>query len=169
MNSVASRIRTTKLEQKLTAKLMDCLFLELEEYPRVSIDRTDRIALIKNLVEYQHALRGEELAARRELFMELRPKSAPVDVLREPTLAELQAIDWDNLDREHAKGQVAVAQTARRRQLLLQRLAGQGSLKNMFTLIAKHRGKTHGRLELWPMDAVCDLPSPTPQLINTTA
>jgi hypothetical protein len=169
MCNASVRIQTTKLEQKMINQTMDHLIAELDDHPKASTDRTDRIALIKTLVEYQHALRGEEMAARRTLFMELRPKSAPIDVLREPTLAELQAIDWDDLDRENASVQAEIAQTARRRQQLLRRLAGQGSLKNMLALIAKHRGKAHGRLELWPMEGIRDLPPSTSQLISTAA
>ncbi len=93
MNNPTSRIQTTKLEQVYTVQLIDRLLADLEQYPKPSIERIDRVALIKNLIEYQHALRGEEMAARRELFLELRPRSAPIDVRREPTLDELQAID----------------------------------------------------------------------------
>ena len=161
MNSAIAKIQTVKGEQKLIPRLLDQLLADLETYQIGSIERIDRVVLYRDLIAYQSALRAEEFAARRSLLNELRPKSIPSHSFREPTLAELQSTDWDDIDCEEARKVVETAKVKRRRLALLEKFVGRGRAMDMHQTIDRHRDRS--RLDLWPVP-IYHQPAPAQQL-----
>ena len=121
----AFRMRVAKVDYRMTSRLIEHLLKEIVDCPRGSIERIDRIAILKQLIDRQKSLQSVVAAARLQLLAELRPAPINPAALRESTRQEIENIDWDEHEREELIRKAAHAATAQRRQQLLERLKAQ--------------------------------------------
>lgn len=117
MSDPAQRMQAARYNHKATNRVIDHLLKEIAEHPKGSEARVDRIFLVEQLINEQRQLRAVASSASGDLIAEIRPIVTTWP--REPAMAELDAIDWDELERQSEARRLELEQVYQRRRQLL--------------------------------------------------
>jgi hypothetical protein len=74
------------------------------EHPLGSVERIDRVAVLKQLIHRQNWQQSDAATARPKLLAEIRPAPIGPAALREPTRPEIENFDWDENEHERVIG-----------------------------------------------------------------
>ena len=129
MHDVVTKLRNYRSESKIVNKLYERLLCELDDYSIGAVERVDRISVLKDLMLRQAVIRAEDTSARKALLKELRPASAWT-MPREPTAYELNTINWEEVDQQDKRNELAQQETRRRRRAVLDRLLREVGLED---------------------------------------
>jgi hypothetical protein len=140
MTDPAARFRSARVEIRIVHKLLDHVAKEAIEHAVGSDERVERLRLLQRLNAHLRVVAQEEKLALADINQELSP---PLwGVLREPSLAELAAMDNAPSKRDETETVSAKKVGRHRSGDVLARMIRLGGAHNLPSLVASTKPKS---------------------------